>query len=154
MGFPYNFNFFWRHGTCISNLLCCKEEDSIGHMYFIYEYTRKILILVLNSLNLAMWRIQNRPAPGSTDDIKICDITKAIQRFTYNASFWGIYWPHLSFGTSCVREDQDYVEQVNNGWGWVDWLSIYAISESGLWLGWSNELQSDESFRSDARVWK
>lgn len=44
-------------------LLCNKENESIGHLFFNYEYTRDILIMSTEFLNNTVWKVSNSSHP-------------------------------------------------------------------------------------------
>lgn len=70
-------------------LLCGKEEETMGHLYFnreMREYTRHLLLSTSEALNSAVWRNQNKPIPNITGgDIIIGHIIEAIEKFTTKA---------------------------------------------------------------------
>lgn len=62
----------------ISSLLCGKEKESLGHLSFNYEYTRKVLSAE-DGLNSEIWREHDVTGP-EINQIMQGDVIEAIQK--------------------------------------------------------------------------
>lgn len=76
-----------------SCLLCNLKEKFRSHLFFNCSYFRSLQILLAEHFNFSFWRLVNIPIPiQSSLDIRLGDLTKAVQKFTHHSSPLGLLW--------------------------------------------------------------